>query len=210
MLKKIKKKLLKRYKGFTLIELLIVVGIMGILGSVVMVGVRTVREAANIVAAGSQQRNMTQAFELFYADVGFYPPDVNRGWDPGIVRSTPWNPDTDAGEPPTGSYTTAGTNCSHCPSGWETLIQLRWKGPYMPVWPRFTPWKGKYDYNYWAVETNRSGCTLNPGVYIGVQGDYQNENKISESSEEKMIEKGFDFEQCINGESQMLLAPLND
>jgi len=194
--------------GFTLIELLVVIAIIGILASIVLSNLRSGREAASIAVMGKQQRLMASAVELYFNDVGFYPPDVNRGWDPGFARSLPWNPDEEAGEPPPGGYASPGTNCDHCPSNWQSILQVRWSGPYMQTWPRFTPWKGKYDYNYWGSGANRYGCVLPAGVYVGVQGDYNNEHTIPESVEEEMVEKGFDAEQCINGESQMILWSL--
>jgi len=187
--------------GFTLMELLVVIAIISLLAGIILSSLRAAREAANIAVAGEQQRRMSVAIELYFDDMGFYPPDVNRGWDPGFTRALPWSPDEEAGESTWG----AGINCSHCPSNWQNIVQARWKGPYMPTWPRFTPWKGKYDYNYWGDGADRYGCALPPGIYVGVQGDYNNKNIIPELSEEKMIEKGFDAEQCINGESQMLL-----
>lgn len=206
--KNYKKPLFFRNKGFTLVELLVVIAIIGILASIILSSLQAAREAANVAVAGRQQRLMITAIELYFDDMGFYSPDVNRGWDPGFVRALPWNPDEEAGEPPPGGFASPETNCDHCPSNWQDVVNASWNGPYMPAWPRFTPWKGKYDYNYWGSGASRYGCTLPPGIYVGVQGDYNKENTIPESSEEKMIEKGFDAEQCVNGESQMLLWSL--
>ncbi len=203
MLKKKKKQL-----GFTLIELLVVIAIIGILASVVLVNLSGAREKAKVAISGKQQRRMTIAVELYYDDMGFYPPDVNRGWDPGLVKPLPWSPDEGTTDPPSGTYSDPGTDCSHCPSNWQTSVQNNWSGPYLQRWPRYTPWKGKYDYNYWTTETNRDGCILQPGIYIGVEGDYQDDHTIPEDSEEMMINKGFDEEACLNNESQMLLWPL--
>lgn len=195
-------------KGFSLIELLMVIAIIGILSSIVMTSISTSKENLRVGISGEQQRAMMYAVELYYDDMGFYPPDVNRGWDPGFARDEPWNPDYEAGEPPSGSYALAGTNCDHCPSNWEAIVEARWNGPYLPDWPRFTQWEGKYDYNYWATSKNRSGCTVDPGIYIGIQGNYENESMITNRAEELMIEKRFDSEECMNNESQMILHKL--
>jgi general secretion pathway protein G len=137
-------------KGFTLIELLVVIAIIGILASIVLSNLRATRIAAQTVQAASVQRQMLNAIELYYLDMGFYPPDVNRGWDPGFIQSLPWNPDAAAGSPPLPPYDVPGTDCSHCPAGWLAIVASNWNGPYFPEWERFTPWDGKYDYNYWS------------------------------------------------------------
>ncbi|KKU15338.1 hypothetical protein A3A20_01635 [Candidatus Wolfebacteria bacterium RIFCSPLOWO2_01_FULL_45_19] len=197
-------------KGFTLLEILISIAILGILIGIVFPFLISFLETSKTVEAGQRQRVLTVATEFYFIDMGFFPPDVNRGWDPGFVRPLPWNADEEAGEPPPGGFASPGTNCNHCPTNWETLVQERWKGPYIPEWPRFTPWKGKYDYNYWGSGAIRFGCNVPPGIYAGVQGDYYNNNKISGSSENKMIVNGFDHDGCLNGESQMLLWSLEN
>jgi len=195
-------------RGFTLIELLVVIAIIGVLASVAISNLRSARESANVAKAGITQNQMTKAIELYFFDMGFYPPDVNRGWDPGFAQPLPSNPDEAAGEPPGGSYSSPGTNCSHCPADWQDIIAQRWTGPYLNNWPRFTPWNGKYDYNYWGDGATRSGCNVSPGIYVGVQGDYDGSNTLPASAEQKMINKGFESENCMNGESQMLLWSL--
>ena len=78
--------------------------------------------------------------------MGFYPPDVNRGWDPGLSSTTPSNPD---------NHGTSGADCSHCPEDWEDIVAAQWQGPYIKNWPQLTPWGGKYDYNYWAEDVDK-------------------------------------------------------
>lgn len=195
-------------KGFTLTELLIVITIIGILTSVVVFIFGNSRDVSGVAKSGYEQRQMTKAIELYLNDMGFFPPDVNRGWDPGFTQPLPWNPDAAGGNPPPSPYDVPGTNCSHCPSDWQDIIAKRWSGPYISIWPSFTAWRGKYDYNYWGTGATRGSCVLPPGVYVGVQGDYNNNNTIPQSAEQKMIEKGFDSEQCLNGESQMFLWSL--
>lgn len=192
-------------KGFSLLELIISLVITSMVTGVIVLVVQGVRQRNAVVQAGTVQQQLTTAINLYFNDMGFYPPDVNRGWDPGFVRSMPWNPDKEAGEPPPGGFATSGVNCAHCPENWQNIIAEEWNGPYAVAWPRSTPWGGKYDYNYWGVGTTRYSCTVSPGVYVGVQGDYNNKNTIPLSAEEQMIERNYEAEDCINGESQMLL-----
>jgi len=187
--------------------LIVVIAILAVLVSIIVVATSSVMEKAKVSAAGSVQRQMTKAVEMYFVDMGFYPPDVNRGWDPGLVKPEPWSPNA----PSEGGFSTPGTNCSHCPSNWVSIVSSNWNGPYLASWPAETPWGGKYDYNYWSSEASRPGCVVSPGIYMGVQKDYNdNKGEIPVSAEQKMINWGFDIEiDCIdNGEAQMLLYSL--
>lgn len=194
--------------GFTIIEVLVVIAIIGILASIVIINLRSARGSAEVVEAVAVQRQLHNAAELYYLDMGFYPPDVNRGWDPGFVQSLPWNPDEAAGSPPSAPYNVPGTDCSHCPADWQDIIAAKWKGPYFPEWPRFSPWLGKYDYNYWPSGATRGACTVPPGIYVGVGADYDDNNTLPSAAEQRMIAQKFEAELCENGESQFLLWPL--
>ena len=189
----------KKRKGFTLIEVLVVIAIIGLLSSIVLVSIRDAKEKSKVAQAGAIARNMRMATEFYYDDIGFYPPDVNRGWDPGFMQPLPYNPDTGDSSVP---------SCDHCPPGWTTIAQNKWRGPYLRSWPSFTPWSGKYDYNYWSSITTRYGCIVPAGIYIGVQGDYDNNNTIPSYAEQIMLNQGYDSDGCLNGESQMILIPL--
>lgn len=196
--------------GFTFTEVLIVVAIISLLATIIMAGLKSSKETTNIAKSETDQQQMTGAIELYFTDIGFYPPDVNRGWDPGFMRPLPWNADAEAGETLPSEYASPATTCYNCPTNWQSLIQARWNGPYLASWPRSTPWGGKYDYNYWNSDMTRYGCVVPAGIYVGVQGNYQNTNTIPASAEQKMLDKGFDGDHCLNGESQMLLWPLNN
>lgn len=87
-------------------------------------------------------------------------------------------------------------------------MQQLWSGPYLASWPRFTPWNGKFDYNYWPTGTVRYGCTISPGVYIGIQRDYADANPITQSAEQMMIDQRLDQDGCVNGEAQIVLFRL--
>ena len=189
----------KKNKGFTLMEVLVVIGIIGILATIALINLKNARERGNAAQAGGTARSLRIAVELYYDDMGFYPPDVNRGWDPGFTKPLPYNPDT-------GEETTP--SCPHCPSNWTTIASQRWNGPYISIWPQITPWGGKYDYNYWATTTDRSGCQVPAGIYIGVTGDYNNNRTIPAYAEQIMLDQTYDSDACLNGESQMILIKL--
>src|SRR4051812_22823652 len=78
-------------RGFTLIELLVVIAIIALLASVVMVSISNAKENARRVTALANIKQMQKALELYYNDRGFYPPDISRGWDPGLAKALPYN-----------------------------------------------------------------------------------------------------------------------
>ena len=189
----------KRTPGFTLIELLVVISIISLLSSIVLVSVNSAREKGRVAQAISNADAMRQAVELYNDQMGFYPPDTGRGWDPGLTKALPWNPDTGATTIPA---------CGQCPTGWDTIVQQRWNGSYLASWPTLTPWNGKYDYNYWPDGASRYGCNVPPGVYIGIQRDYADVNPISAAAEQLMLDQHMDADGCLNGEAQILLFRL--
>lgn len=201
-----RRKMRKDNKGaFTLLELLIVIGIISILSAITVLFISpSILNKVRASAAANDQRQLQSAAVLYRTHIGFYPPDVDRGWDPGFAKALPHNPDTgedcavNPGQCP---------SCPNCPSDWKTRVQNNWQG-YLSAWPQRTPWGGRYDYNYWSVETLRSGCTVPPGIYVGVQGDYSNQNTVPASAEQLMLDRGIDSDGCLNGESQMLLRKL--
>lgn len=191
----------KNFKeGFTLVELLVVIAIIGLLSTIVYLNLNDARENAKVAESVVDARALKMATLLYYHDMEFYPPDVNRGWDPGFTKKFPYNPDT--------GKTDMSVECDHCPPNWKGLINQKWNGPYIGVWPRFTAWEGKYDYNYWGAPTTRYGCYIPAGIYIGVQRDYDDENPITPYAEQIMVNKGYDYDGCVNGEAQMILYPL--
>jgi general secretion pathway protein G len=192
----------KMTKGFTLVEIIVVVAITAFLASLTYSSIFESRENTRVMDTGLVQKQLTVATEAYFRDMGFYPPDVNRGWDPGFEQATPWN--SEVGQP---GVPDVGTDCSHCPSDWENIVSEKWAGPYM-VWPKETQWNGRYDYNYWPEATTRSGgCVVPKGIYAGAQGYYGDVvgTTIPDSAEQKMVDNGFDGDGCINGESQLLL-----
>jgi prepilin-type N-terminal cleavage/methylation domain-containing protein len=63
-------------RGFTLIELLIVVAIIGLLASVVLIGLGTFRSTGRDARRVADLRQVQSALELYFAPCGFYPGDA--------------------------------------------------------------------------------------------------------------------------------------
>jgi prepilin-type N-terminal cleavage/methylation domain-containing protein len=81
-------------EGFTLIEMLIVVAIIGLLSSVVLVGLGDVRKEARDARRLADIRQMQNALELYYSDKQNYPADI---YDlPGTPYDPLPDPDTQA------------------------------------------------------------------------------------------------------------------
>lgn len=78
-------------QGFTLIELLIVIAIIGILSSVVMASVNTVRTKARDTKRLAEVRQAMTALDLYHAEKSMYPDNAtiinldNRGLGSGTV-----------------------------------------------------------------------------------------------------------------------------
>lgn len=187
-------------KGYTLIEILVVIAIIGILSATSFVAVSGAIEKARITQATQNAEKLKAATVLYFRDLGFYPPDTNRGADPGFTQPLPYFPD--------GHQGTEISSDTHCPPDWRDIVAQEWKGPYLPQWPTLTPWGGKYDFNYWGSGGGRYGCTVPPGVYMGIQRDYNDQNPIPPASEQKMLDSGYDKDGCLNGEAQLLLVKL--
>lgn len=66
-------KFLKQKKGFTLIELLVVVAVIGILASVILVGVASFRGRGRDSRRIGDLRQLQNALELCFSKVGSYP-----------------------------------------------------------------------------------------------------------------------------------------
>ncbi len=187
-------------KAFTLIELIVVIAIIAILAAVVAPNAFRAIEKSKITRGMSDSKALRVASEAYYADIGFWPPDVNRGADPGFMQpdaACPERPSQLVGYDPV---------AQGFPANWNNIIQTNWDGPYLEQWPIRTPWAGLYDWNYWPAGAVRYGVTVPPGCYIGIQGDYNDNNHISASSEKTLVDNGFDEDKGVNGESQLLMV----
>ena len=61
-------------RGFTLIELLVVVAIIGVLATIVMSSVTSLREKARVSNLTQELHQLQTALEVYYVDNGHYPP----------------------------------------------------------------------------------------------------------------------------------------
>jgi len=93
----------KTKKGFTLIELLVVIAIIGLLSTLSIVALNSARARSRDARRISDVKQMQTALELYYNDVGAYPPsaDVSSSIATGstiymqIVPSSPTPADGD-------------------------------------------------------------------------------------------------------------------
>ncbi|MFA5118643.1 MAG: type II secretion system protein [Candidatus Omnitrophota bacterium] len=189
-----------RKKGFTLIELIVVIAVIAILASIIAPNAFKAIEKSKISRAMGDAKAFRVGATSYYSDIGFWPPDINRGFDPGFMRPVPWNPDGYGG--PMGLVTTG------YPADWQARVQATWEGPYVEKWACFTPWKGKYDWNYWPTGATRYGVTVDPGCYVGIQRDYADVNGIPTHSEQSMVNSSFDADGAVNSETQLMMTLL--
>lgn len=189
----------KILKSETFISILIA-SIIFMISINIVANVRSAREQERIVQAIQKVNDLKSAAELYKNDMGFYPPDVPRGWDPGFLKPLPWNPETSK---------TKIASCAHCPRKWKKIIAKQWNGPYITAWPNNTPWKGEYDYNYWTILTDRYGHNVSPGLYIGIEGDSENQLTLTIHTEKRLNKQLINHEQYLNGEVQFLIAEIN-
>jgi prepilin-type N-terminal cleavage/methylation domain-containing protein len=219
-MKKIKQKLkkslsfFKRSKSiiaFTIIELLVVIAIIGLLASILLISLNGAREKARRVTAFANIKQMQKALEMYFNDNGFYPPDISRGWDPGLVKKLPYNIttslqdcNTDLASCVCGVYLSCTVLPANVPSDWIAQAQSRWGGPYVALWPPTTPWGGTYDYNNWDTITVRNGCNVPAGIYLGIESG--SGFTLNPTVEQQLFNDGLDNDGCSNnGEAQLLL-----
>ena len=83
--------IVNRQSAFTLIELLVVIAIIGVLASVVLASLNTAREKGRDAARISQLKEIEKALNMYYADNGHYPKQVDSGYICNTSSGTSFN-----------------------------------------------------------------------------------------------------------------------
>lgn len=128
--------------GFSLIELAIVMAIIIALAGIVTPRLSGFADKADYARAGTDMKGIKKALQLLYLDVGYYPPDQNRGIDPGL----------------------------NDPARVPSAQRADWKGPYLETWTGENPWGGSYDYEYWNEPAFDFDGVAGNEVFISVRG----------------------------------------
>ncbi len=132
----------KKVRGFTLIEIMIVIGIIGVIGSIVMPAANAGRDKALIAAAQTELNSIKTAFEQLYTDTGLYP----NGAASYCRSSLPADNEV--------NLASSTSNLSTDDSGWGG-----WEGPYISELtdPWSTPYYLDEDYQCLATTTGCNG-----------------------------------------------------
>ena len=130
-----------KQRGFTLIEILIVVAIIGILSSVILIGLGSARARARDARRIADLKEVQNALELYYGKAGMYPNALTVLMDPGTgigVSKIPADPSTSASY----SYCTAETNKKYVLSATLEEQNVVIKQQIGTLWPVCSPAAG--------------------------------------------------------------------
>jgi len=83
---------MKKQKGFTLIEILVVVSIIGILASIVLIGVNDARQKARDARRVSDLYQISQAIEMYNNATGKYPENLTSNLSSYFPKGLPKDP----------------------------------------------------------------------------------------------------------------------
>ncbi|WP_051542258.1 type II secretion system protein [Clostridium lundense] len=154
-------------KGFTLVELLVVIAIIAILAAIIAPNAFKAIEKSKVSRTLSDMKAFKTAALQFYADVGFFPADVNQGTDPGFGCTK--------GDLKNIKYIDKSIeDMGFSKNDYKEKINSNWNGPYLdsPL-SKATAWGGTYDYEAWASSSdNANGADA--GIYITIHGVTEN------------------------------------
>ena len=150
-----RKGLFPAVRGFSLVELSIVMGIIAILAAISGVSAKYLRDRARMGIYYGYVHDVKEAALHFKQDLGFFPPDVASGIDPGLVSRNGY------------------LSGWHSPL-WETLDLAQWNGPYLHYrrWPE-NPWGGPFDWNICreVVDCEYGGISQT-GIYLSARPSF--------------------------------------
>lgn len=151
-------------KSFTLIELLVVIAIIGLLATIVMISVGSVREKAMIAKSQADVVNLYKAIQMLELDTSKGPNGcpLDQTTNPEISLDS-----KQAGlieRPDVGVTPNSGGKCE-----WTQDAINHWNGPYIAPHELYDHWGNKlwFDPDYWTLYYK--GC-LYDGVAIGSNG----------------------------------------
>lgn len=154
----------KLQRGFTLIELIVVVGIIGLLATIVLVATSESREKGRNSTRISQIQEYRKAFELYYSEAGNYPVygagasavmclgdyDDNRCWTNGTGV---------AERPAIASALVENEYMPHIPVGESTWFGQGGSNTFEGMTYRFNDYGRSYTLQYF-MEGNDQDCVL--------------------------------------------------
>lgn len=184
----------KTKKAFSLVELIVVIAIISILAAIALPSIFEAIEKSRISRAKADTLALKNAAIAYYADMGFLPPDVNRGEDPGLFKLTATNS--------TNSSLTAEQ---------KSKLSANWNGPYIDKWPDKTPWGGKYDWQSWRVSTTRGNATVDAGCYVSIVSTASGnpEGTVPPKAQVQLVNEGFDSDGS-SGNNEVLHLLIKD
>ena len=130
-------------RAFTLIELIVVIAIIAILAAIIAPNAFKAIEKAKVTKLIGDLNTFRHATLAYYADMGFWPPDVCPSDDPGFTQPNPYNV-ISGGAP--GCLAPYGL-----PADWQAQVTAKWNGPYIDKYPALNPWGGTYDFENWMT-----------------------------------------------------------
>jgi len=150
---------MKKLQGFTLIEMIVVIAVIAVLAAIITPNAFKAIEKAKVTRLIGDLNAFRSATLTYYADMGFWPPDVCPDDDPGFTKPDPFNVRSGGAPGCLGLY--------RLPSNWQTIVDSNWNGPYLDKWPLLNPWAGSYDFENWMTPL---ALPDPPGIYMTARG----------------------------------------
>ncbi|MCA9398026.1 type II secretion system protein [candidate division WWE3 bacterium] len=186
--------------GFSFIEVLVAVMVLSVISTVVSMSINSSGSRGQAAEVIRFKKLIEEATDLYLLDSGFYPPEVPKGCDPGFSSKLPDYPDKEI----TCESTTFSPEFQ--PSNWQSSLSDSWLGPYIDEWPKFSPWDGKYDYDFIPNGLDSGDYCLEPGAYLTLTTNYIDAKPVPEDVEEYLQKENLDVDNTVDGIVHFLLA----